>query len=251
MHIRTPGETVRVLLAALLLAAVAGGCAGGRPPAAVEEDGAPDITITDIEGLEQFENLLPVPPDSIVRLYRQFDRKAFYGTFQPDLDYLSRLVDSLNAFVPPGRRIDTLAIDHSFGGFGNAARSGRSLYLSSSYFFVYRSRAVLRSVTFHEYGHLFEEMLDDRGRGELDAVWKEMRGSAILYVFRDGEYSGNAWFGGHPEDSPEELFASAFNIFNTRPDELRARLRYVDDRYRELVDRLRTLVGVRGLVLFE
>lgn len=248
--LRSPGVAALLVCTALQVLP-APGCSSVRPAAEGEEEDAREITITEIEGLALFDNLLPIPPDSVVRLYRQFDRKQFYRTFQPELEALSGLIDSLNALVPPPRRIDTLAIDHSFGGLGNAAVAGRTLYLSSSYFFLYGDRTVLRSVVFHEYGHVLLDGLTPAQRRELEAVWEELRVTALFYVFRDGEYSGNAWFGGHPEESPEELFASAFNIFNNRPDELRARLRFVEDRHRELVDRLRTVVGAQGLVLFE
>lgn len=69
-----------------------------------------------------------------------------------------------------------------------------------------------------------------------------MRGAALFYLFRDGEYSGNARFGGHPDESPEELFASAFNLFSLREEEMAARLRYVDARHHLLVNRVRELV---------
>jgi len=248
---RTHCATGAVLGALILIGALAAGCGGSRPPVAAEEEDHPDITVTDIEGLESFDNLLPVPPDSVVRLYRRYDRRSFYREFGPDLQLLTALLDSLNAFLPPARRIDTLAIDHTFANLGNAGRTGRTLSISGSYFYLYRGRPVLRSVVMHEYGHVFGEMLDAAARAELEEVWRGIRGAALFYVFRDGEYSGNAWFGGHPEESPGELFASAFNIFNSRPDELRARLRYVPEEHRELVDRLRTLVGAQDVVLFE
>jgi hypothetical protein len=67
------------------------------------------------------------------------------------------------------------------------------------------------------------------------ALWLQVQESALFYLFRDGEYSGNARFGGHPEESPAELFASAFNLARNRPEEIAARLRFVDRRLHPLV----------------
>jgi hypothetical protein len=182
--------------------------------------------------------LLPLAPDSILQLYRRYEPRTFYAEFTPRIESVRMLIDSLNQELDSLSRIDTLAIDHTLENFGTAARTGKTLYLSSSYFFTFRDPAVLRSAIMHEFGHIRYEHLSEGGKAEITALWNALRSSALLYVFRDGEYSGNARFGGHPEESPEELFASAFNLFWNRPEELQARFRYVDERYHPVLREL-------------
>lgn len=189
--------------------------------------------------------------DSVIALYQKYDQQTFYRQFGPDLRYLSRLIDSLNGTSPPGVRVDTLSLDHSFQNIGNAACSGRTLYLSSSYFYLYNDRSVLKSVVMHEFGHLRYNVLPDSLKREVERIWRSLMDAALSYVFHDGEYSGNAWFGGHPEESPSELFASAFNILHNRPDELRARLGFVDKRHYDLVEQLREVIGMSRPVTTE
>ena len=77
----------------------------------------------------------------------------------------------------------------------------------------------------------------------MEEVWQASRATAMFYVFRDGEYSRNARFGGHPEDSPEELFASAFNLFSNNLEEVTARFGYLTSREIEIAHRLHELVS--------
>ena len=209
------------------------------------QGGSSSVTIEQIDELRSFDSLLPIGPDSVVALYRKYDRTTFNTEFHPKLVSVGLLIDSLNSFVPLVARIETLAIDHTFENFGSAARSGKSLYISGSYFFLFRDDAVLRSIIFHEFGHIRYSLLTESRRDSVAKVWDRMQSLALFYLFRDGEYSGNAKFGGHPDESPTELFASAFNLFHNRADELRARLRYVDQRHEELVRMLRLLVTGR------
>lgn len=200
------------------------------------------VTVSLIEELRSVEALLPLAPDSIVELYRKFDTKSFHATFGDHIQALRLLIDSLNAPLPSDLRIDTLSIDHTFENFGTAARIGRSIYLSSSYFFSFEDPAVLRSVITHEFGHIHFDRMTHAQRADLEDIWRQLQGSALFYLFRDGEYSGNARFGGHPDESPTELFASAFNLFNNKEDELFARFRYVEPKHARLVLRLQRLV---------
>lgn len=189
------------------------------------------------------EALLPVAPDSVVARYRQYDRENFHRAYGGVLEQVARLVDSLNGFLPPGDRIDTIAIDHTIEQMGMAARTNRTLSISSGYFFLYPGFDVLRSIVFHEFGHVQYERLDTEGREQIAAVYRHLRSAALFYLFQDGEYSGNARFGGHPAESPEELFASAFNLMQNRSEEFRMRLRFVESHHLPFIAELEGLVG--------
>ncbi len=214
-------------LAGCLLA----GCGPGR-----EMSG---VTVTQSAALEAFDSLLPVDADSVVQLYRQNDPARFKVTHRRQLEDASRYIDSLNSVLGIDSRIDTLAIDHAFENFGNAACSGRSIYLSSSYFLLYDDPSVVRSVITHEFGHKIYQRLSESQRLVFEELWVQLSNAALLYLFRDGEYSGNAKFGGHPYDSPAEFFASAFNLFSNRERELTSRLQYVTPNHLQLIERLK------------
>jgi hypothetical protein len=200
------------------------------------------VTLEQIEELRTMESLLPVIADSVVERYKRYEPGLFYATYGELVRGASAIVDSLNRPLPGSLRIDTLAIDHTFESLGEAARRGRTLYLSSSYFYLYENLAVIRSVIWHEFGHVYYARLSARGRMNMEEIWQASRATAMFYVFRDGEYSRNARFGGHPEDSPEELFASAFNLFVNNPDEVTARTGYLTSREADIVQRLREVV---------
>ena len=117
------------------------------------------------------------------------------------------------------------------------------MYISSSYFYMYASPEVSRSVVTHEFGHRYYHTLTPLVQASLDTAWNALQRSALFYIFRDGEYAGNARFGGHPEESPAELFASAFNVIRNRPGELASRLLFVSNKDRPLTDRLIAIVG--------
>jgi hypothetical protein len=228
-----------------LIWAVIGGSVSGCSPASTKDTSGDErrpLTIEQIENLRSLEEVLPVPPDTAAERYRRFDQATFYDTYRSTVTDIYWLIDSLNALLPPASTVDTLSIDHTSEGFGNAALVGKTLYISSSYFYLFPGTSVLRSVVFHEFGHIHARMLDSLSRAELLHIWSSIRGAALFYLFRDGEYSGNARFGGHPEESPEELFASGFNIFQNQPDEIDARLRFVDSHNRELINHFRAFL---------
>ncbi len=216
-------------MAAAVLMIVVFGTPGCRSTGGTRDDDR--VTVAQIEELRSMEALLPLAPDSILQLYRRYEPRTFYAEFTPRIETVRALIDSLNGDLDLLSRIDTLAIDHTLENFGTAARTGKTLYLSSSYFFTFRDPAVLRAAVMHEFGHIRYENQTEARKAEVASIWNALRASALLYIFRDGEYSGNARFGGHPEESPEELYASAFNLFWNRREELEARFRYVDDRY--------------------
>lgn len=201
-----------------------------------------------VEDLEAFESLIPVMPDSIVRLYERFEPSSFHKVHAKDISLAAIFIDSMNARIKPSYRIDTLVIDHAIQGFGNACRIGRTLQVSSSYFFLFNDPSVIRSVLSHEFGHVYFELLSPALRDTMTVLWNEFERHALFYLFRDGEYSGNAKFGGHPYESPEELFASAFNLFLNRQEEVNARLRYVQRELYPLVGRLRKVVRTTGVL---
>jgi hypothetical protein len=223
----------RVSICALTLLTLGSGC---HPP------GVDKVTLARVEELRSIESLLPLAPDSIVQLYRIFTPEVFYAEFMPRIEATRVFIDSLNGGLEANWRIDTLSVDHTLENFGTAARSGQTLYLSSSYFFCFRDQSVIRAAVMHEFGHIHYEMLDSTRKTMARVLWTDIRLGALTYLFRDGEYSGNARFGGHPEDSPEELFASAFNLFTNRPDELEARFRFVDRAHLPLLRELGRLV---------
>ena len=184
-----PGAVLVVLLA---LSAGVPGCTGSGSR----------ISVAQVDSFNDLEAFLPLAPDSIVNRYRNYDSLAFRTVYRGKLEYVTALIDSLNANLPNSLRIDTLAINHSFGAFGEAARSGGTIVMSAGYFIAFEDRNVLRSVVFHEFGHIVNERLTPEEKEDLAGIWRELEGSALLYLFRDGEYSGNARFGGHPDESP-------------------------------------------------
>jgi hypothetical protein len=200
------------------------------------------VTLTQYERLRDLEAELPISPDSIAARYQRFDSTAFRILYQDELDATCGLIDSLNGQFPDSLRIDTLSIDHSVGNFGEAARRKSTLFLSSSFIIIFDDRRVVRSVVFHEFGHLRYEGCSLRARLEIDSIWNYLQRGSLLYLLHDGEYSGNARFGGHPNDSPSEMFASTFNLINNGIDEMQARLRYVDPRHLAVIQRLLEIV---------
>ncbi len=183
--------------------AVIGGSLSGCSPAPTKDNSGDErqpLTFEQIENLRSLEEVLPVPPDTAAERYRRFDPATFYDTFRFTIADIYWLIDSLNAPLPPTRTVDTLSIDHTSEGFGNAALVGKTLYISSIYFYLFPGTSVLRSVVFHEFGHIHARMLDSVDRAELIHIWSSIRAAALFYLFREGEYSGNARFGGHPRE---------------------------------------------------
>ena len=201
------------------------------------------VTVAQIRALGSFDALLPVEPDSVVRLYRESTPENFHVRYSTYLEMASYFLDSMNLLLPRPARIDTLAIDHGFDSFGEAAFSGRTIYLSSSYFLIYNDFGVIRSVLSHEIGHVLYRYLPAEIRDSLENVWERLREASLLYLFRDGEYSENARFGGHPYESASELFASAFNLFRNKSRELASRLQYVDQVHLPDIQRLKEIVA--------
>jgi hypothetical protein len=194
------------------------------------------VTLEQIEELRTIEALLPITPDSVVERYRRYAPGVFYTKYSDLIGGATVIIDSLNSPLPVSLQIDTLAIEHTFESIGEAARRGRTLYLSSSYFGLFESLPLLRSIIFREFGHVYYALLGADKKQRVTAIWHEAREMALFYIFRDGEYSENARFGGPPEDSPEEIFASAFNLFSDRSEEVQARAGYVTFRERNLVN---------------
>jgi len=201
------------------------------------------ITLTDYERLHDIEEELPLSPDSIAARYQHFDSTAFRIVYHDRLVAMTFLIDSLNQRVPDSLKIDTLSIDHYIGNFGFAGRRRTTLYISSSYFIIFDDQRVLRSLIFHEFGHLTYSGLPLSGRTELDSIWNYLQRTSLMYLLRDGEYSGNARFGGHPNDSPSEMFASTYNLINNRLEELEARLQYIDPKHITIIRRLIRIAG--------
>lgn len=233
------GATTGTLAAFLLLVSV--GAAGCSAEPSAEK--ARTVTEEQRQQLEILEGYFPLLPDSIVALYSRYDPVTFRDTFAAELAETSRLVDSLNDNLPSRLRIDTLAIDHSFEGISDAGRSGRALYISSSYFYLYHDIKVIRSVVFHEFGHLYYLVLDRSQFNEVSNLWLDLQRTAGFYLFHDGEYSHNSRFGGHPEDSPAELFASAFNLLQNNSQSVEVRLSLLPESQRTIVDRISAIVS--------
>lgn len=171
------------------------------------------ISIRQLESLRLKEGFFSVTPDSIIKLYKLNDPATFHSVNAFSLRSAVQLLDSLNAGLPDSMRVDTLAIDHTFENIGEAAHQWNTIFLSSSYFYLYNDSSVIRSVLFHEFGHLYYQTLDKRDLQLLSQIWVDLHEPNSFFLFRDGEYLYNSRFGGHPEDSPSELFASAFNLF--------------------------------------
>ena len=220
----------------VILVLLSVGCGSTREPLVVTE--------AKINALRAFDALLPLEPDSIVELYRLSTPATFHTRYRHELEMAGRFIDSMNALLPDYARIDTLAIDHEFESFGEAGCTGRTIYLSSSYFLIYNDSAVICSILTHETGHVLFRYLPTATQIALNKIWKKLRDASLLYLFRDGEYSGNAKFGGHPYESPAELFASAFNLFRNQRIEVASRLRYVDPIHLPDIERLREIVEI-------
>lgn len=187
-----------------------------------------EVTLWRRAQLEPFDSLIPISPDSVIGLYDRNSPEEFHVRYKAQVDSVAALIDSFNTTVDPSRRIDTLCIDHAVESFGEAGKAGKTLYISSSYFFLYNDPQVFRSLITHEFGHIHYEMLDTAARQRFRELWNQLQTAALFYLFREGEYSGNARFGGHPQESPLELFASVYNLTRNKPDELAARFRYID-----------------------
>ncbi len=139
------GSHLLVCGALLILA----GCGGTASRRAQDADPPPRITIEQIEELRGIEALLPLAPDSVVERYRRYTQTAFYAEYGKLIEAVSRLMDSLNAPLPPSLRLDTLSIDHTFENIGIGARRGKSVYLSASYFFLFDDPAVIELVVYN------------------------------------------------------------------------------------------------------
>ncbi|MBI5647195.1 MAG: hypothetical protein HY962_09720 [Ignavibacteriae bacterium] len=224
------------LLALVSVLCTHGGCAG------VDAAQNAGITVQQIRQLEDLDAVLPLMPDSIAAIYRAYDTEAFYAQHDARIGSVIRLLDSLNGCVPPGFQFDSLVIDHSAASFGLAGRIHHTFAISSSYFFLFQDARVLRSVVFHEFGHVMYDLLPAAVKDTLTHVWDTLGRASLLYLFTDGEYSHNAKFGGHPYDSPAELFASTYNLLHNNLEELDARVQYIDEGAFWTVRRLLALV---------
>jgi hypothetical protein len=213
------------------------GCGTGTPRQETRE-----VSPGQLERLRIMEVNLPVAPDSVAELYKRYDPVTFYSTYGAYVSAAARLVDSLNRGFPDSLRIDTLAIDHAFENIGVAAHQGKSIFLSSSYFYLYDDSTILRSVIFHEFGHLYYRVLTQHQLQRLTQVWLDLHEPSAFYLFRDREYSHNSKFGGHPDDSPAELFASAFNLLRNNAHAILIRSWLLPADQRATLDRLRDLV---------
>jgi hypothetical protein len=200
------------------------------------------VTVAQVQALESFESGFPITSDSVIARFQRYDEAGIRKRYARQLDNLVLFIDSLNTILPAPARVDTLALDHSFENIGTAAYSGRTIYLSSSYFFLYDNEMVVRSVVRHEFGHILYQHFASATRQRVDSLWSRFSGAALLYLFHEGEYSDNARFGGHPYDSPAEFFASAFNLLNSRREEFEARCRYVDQKNVAFIESLKTIV---------
>lgn len=197
---------------------------------------------TQLELFQKMEIYLPLMPDSVIARYQRYDSAAFLKIHESKLNAVLSLIDSLNGQLTAGTKIETLSIDHSAGALLEAGRRGKSVYISSSYFIIYDDVNVLRYIVFHEFGHLKYDLLGAADIEEIGAIWKECRQNALLYLFHDAEYSGNARIGGHPDESPEEMYASAFNILSNNANEFRSRVNYIDSKHLGVISRIERMI---------
>jgi hypothetical protein len=226
-----------IYFSAVTLALIITGCSS--PPPFPQQRSLND---RQLRSLQIIERNLPITPDSVAILYLRNDPETFHKTYSASLAAAAMLVDSLNAPLPAYLRIDTLSIDHAFENIGEAAHEGNFIFISSSYFYLYNDSAVIRSVIFHEFGHLYYRMLTPRQLRVLTEVWLDLHDPAGFYLFRDREYPHNSRFGGHPEDSPSELFASAFNLLCNNAGSISIRSWLLPENQRPVLERLRNLI---------
>ncbi len=237
MPVRTPSY---LIVAALFL--LCAGCAS----TVVDSSPAHDrvrVTISQRAQIELYDSLIPVPPDSVMALYNECPPDEFHKRYRQLTEFVTALIDSFNQTVGSSYAIDTLHISHSIENFAEAGQSGKTLFISSSYFMLFNNRGILRSLLTHEFGHVHYRMLDSASLGHAARLWDRLKETALFYLFRDGEYSGNARFGGHPEDHPSELFASAYNLVRNRPEELHVRFTYVSSVHKPLLQEVIALVA--------
>ena len=86
-------------------------------------------------------------------------------------------------------------------------------------------------------------MLDSSRQREFGELWERVQEAALFYLFREGEYSGNARFGGHPEETPAELYASAYNLVHNQPEEFHAHLIYISSTHLPLLQQIVNFVS--------
>jgi hypothetical protein len=228
--------------AGLLILLIAPGCATISSHSG-ERQTHVEVTVEQQEYLDKFESLIPISPDRVADLYAQCPPDSFGVRYRDYMNFVSTLVDSFNRTIPNPYSIDTLCICHAIENFADAGRSGHTLFISSSYFLLFNDKHILRSLLTHEFGHIHYLLLDSARTRQIGSVWAYFRESALFYLFRDGEYSANARFGGHPEESPSELFASAYNLLRNEPQELHARLGYVASEHSAVLAQMLHLVS--------
>lgn len=232
--------TLHLVVAALLL--LCAGCTSTAVNSSPSRDPV-EVTISQRAQLESYDSLIPVPPDSVIALYKECPPEEFHKRYRVLMDFVTAIIDSFNQTVGSSYAIDTLHISHSIENFAEAGQSGKTLFISSSYFMLFNDQAILRSLLTHEFGHVHYRMLDSATVGRTTLLWERLQETALFYLFRDGEYSGNARFGGHPEDHPSELYASAYNLVRNKPEELRVRFRYVNSDHMPSLNELIALVS--------
>ena len=118
----------------ILLLLLAAGCTG-IPTGSQRSSVRVEVTEWRRAQLESFDSLIPVAPDSVLTLYSENPPEEFHARHRALMSFTSVLIDSLNTTVDSLLAIDTLCIDHAVESFGEAGRTGTTLYVSSSYFF--------------------------------------------------------------------------------------------------------------------
>ncbi|HSQ76212.1 MAG TPA: hypothetical protein VLT13_11680 [Bacteroidota bacterium] len=232
---------ISLLFAVTPLFLLCAGCTSTKVDSTPGRDGV-RVTISQRARIELYDSLIPVPPDTVIAMYNECPPEEFHKRYKPLMEFVTALIDSFNQTIGSSYSIDTLHISHSIENFAEAGQSGKTLFISSSYFMLFNDQGILRSLLTHEFGHVRYRMLDSAATDLTARLWARLQETALFYLFRDGEYSGNAWFGGHPEDHPSELFASAYNLVHNRPEELRVRFTYVSNVHIPLLNEVIALV---------
>lgn len=91
---------------------------------------------------------------------------------------------------------------------------GDELHLGTAYVFLYSTLVPLQTAIFHEIGHALFDALSQNEREYFRRLWSRAMNSRILYLFKEGTYPKALLIFGHPDDSADELFASAFTVMN-------------------------------------
>lgn len=160
--------------------------------------------------------------DSLVKVrYAQYDRADFLKRFKIKAEAAACFINSLNHAYPALPPVSVVYIVSGKDWYKTDCYFDGSIFVSSGEFFMDDTLSIgrLLYVLAHEWGHsLYDYVSKDWEAGfAFHLLWYFCKLNDSFHFFEDRLYT-NDW-GGHPQDHPSELFASAFNILNFHSQE--------------------------------